>query len=864
MQVQATTSWRHYAALARRCAGAVLITLLVVAINLLAWRLFNPPLAAPEVAPRLHGLAYNAFQRWDSPLEQRFPSLESQREDMRLLAGHTKRIRTYSAAELPELPALAQAHGLRLALGVWLDRRDDNNRREIAAALAAAQRHANIERLIAGNETQLHRKLDPATLHSLLDRLRATLDIPVSTAEPWHVWLDHPELADHVDFITVHLLPFWEGVPLEMALDLAFSRYDALRARFPDKPVVIGEIGWPSGGDAFGAALASPQAQARFVREFLARAEARNLDYYLMEAIDQPWKQAIEDSVGAHWGMLDAYRNPKFDFAGTVQADPHWRGKALWSSLLGALFILPFLLRFAAMRLAGRIAFALMAQGVSALAVLLATLPLIHYLGPLDWAVLAVLVPALLLMAAILLAQSFEFAELFWAGSLGRIALPRPLPTGQPAPRVSIHLACCNEPPGMVIATIDSVLALEWPEFELVVVDNNTRDATLWQPVADHIESRRSKGDARVRFFHLPEWPGYKAGALNFALLHTDPAAGWIAVVDADYRVDPGWLESVAGHFADPRVGIVQAPQAHRDWQGSLFQRMMNWEYEGFFRIGMHHRHERDAIVQHGTMTLIRAAALREANGWDEGCIVEDTELGLRLFERGWCAVYVDQVFGSGLVPGDFDAWCRQRQRWAQGAMQILRRHAGRLLRGTNLTRGQRYHFLTGWLPWIGDALHLVFSLAAIGWTIAVLLAPQHFKLPHPLFALPLGVFFLSRLSFGPLLYWRRVPCGPADRLGAALAGMALSHTIARGVLAGLFGTQGIFHVTRRTRDVKKRGWLADVREQAGMLLALAMGILAVAWARPALDPATLSWMAILGLQTLPYVAALVTARLAR
>jgi exo-beta-1,3-glucanase (GH17 family)/cellulose synthase/poly-beta-1,6-N-acetylglucosamine synthase-like glycosyltransferase len=864
MQVQAATSLRHYAAPLRRWAVAALITLLVVAVNVLIWRLFNPPLAVPDVAPRLHGFAYNAFQRWDSPLEQRFPSPEAQREDLRRLAAYTDRIRTYSAAELPLLPEFAQAYGLRLALGVWLDRRDDNNQREIAAALAAAKQYPNVERLIAGNETQLHRKLDPATLHSILDGFRAALDIPVSTAEPWHVWLAQPELADHVDFITVHLLPFWEGVPVDMALDLALRRYDELQSRFPDKPIVIGEIGWPSGGDSFGAARASPELQARFVREFLARAQALGLDYYLMEAIDQPWKRAIEDSVGPHWGMLDAYRHPKFDFAGVVYDDPHWRTKALWSSLIGALFILPFLLRFAAMRLAGRIAFALMAQGVSALAVLLATLPLIHYLGVLDWAVLAVLVPALLLMAAILLAQGFEFAELFWPGSLGRVAQPLNLPTGQPQPRVSIHLACCNEPPGMVIATIDSVLALDWPDLELIVVDNNTRDAERWQPVADHVAKVRAQDDGRVHFFHLPQWPGFKAGALNFALAQTSPSAEWVAVVDADYQVAPDWLKAVAGHFADPQVGIVQAPQAHRDWQGSLFQRMMNWEYEGFFRIGMHHRHERDAIVQHGTMTVIRAAALRAADGWNEQCIVEDTELGLRLFERGWRAVYVDRVFGSGLVPGDFEAWCRQRQRWAQGAMQILRRHAGQLLLGSKLTRGQRYHFLTGWLPWIGDALHLVFSLAAIGWTIAVLLAPQHFKLPHPLFALPLGAFFLSRLSFGPLLYWRRVPCGLTDRLGAALAGMALSHTVARGVLAGLFGARGIFHVTRRARRVKNHGWLADVQEQAGMLLALVLGILAMAWARQPIDPATLAWMAILGLQSLPYAAAVATARLAR
>jgi len=856
------TSWRHYAGRARRLALALGIVALAAALNLLAWRLFNPPLTAPDVSPRIHGLAYNAFERWQSPLDGSVPARTTQDADMLLLSAYTSRLRTYSATELPELPALAEAQGIRLALGVWLDRRADNNQREIEAALTAAQRHANIERIIAGNETQLHRKLAAAELHATLDRLRAALEIPVSTAEPWHVWLDHPDLVAHVDFITVHLLPYWEGVPADVALDVALQRYDALRARFPGVPIVIGEIGWPSGGDRISAAVPSPAAQARFVRAFMARAAALGLDYYLMEAVDQPWKTVTEGTVGAYWGVFDARRNLKFDFGGPVQNDPYWRGKAQLSALIGALFILPFLLRFAHLRMGGRIAFAIIVQGVVALAVLLATLPLIHYLSLPDWGVLAVLAPALLLLAAILIAHSFEFAELFWPDSLRRIATPRPLPAGHTAPLVSIHLACRNEPPDMLIATIDSLLALDWPALEIIVVDNNTTDPACWEPVAAYAEERTTRDGVRLRFFHLREWPGFKAGALNYALARTDPAAQWIAVVDADYQVNPAWLKSVAGYFADPQVGIVQAPQAHRDWQGRLFRRMMNWEYEGFFRIGMHHRHERDAIVQHGTMSLIRASALREANGWDEGCIVEDTELGLRLLERGYRAVYVDRVLGTGLVPADFAAWCRQRRRWAQGGMQILRHHAGMLTGPSGLTVGQRYHFLAGWLPWIGDALHLVFSFAALGWTLAVLLAPSFFKLPHPLFALPLGVFFLSRLSFGPLLYWRRVDCGLADRIGAALAGMALSHTIARGVLAGLFDAHGVFHVTRRPVETTRQRAPADIREQALLLAALLLGILATFWLRQPLDATTAAWIAILGLQCLPYCAALIMSHL--
>jgi exo-beta-1,3-glucanase (GH17 family) len=219
-------------------------------LNVAAWRAFNPPHAAPEAPARVHGLAYNAFQRWDSPLTPRFPTETELAADLRLLAGLTGRLRTYSALEFPTLPSLAQQFGLRLSLGVWLDERLDNNEREIAAALDAVRQHAGVERVIAGNETQVHHRLSLTALYAHLDRLRAALPVPVSTAEPWHIWLSEPALADHVDFITVHLLPYWEGVPMAAALDEALRRYDAIRARFPDQPIVIGEIGWPRGGPA--------------------------------------------------------------------------------------------------------------------------------------------------------------------------------------------------------------------------------------------------------------------------------------------------------------------------------------------------------------------------------------------------------------------------------------------------------------------------------------------------------------------------------------------------------------------------------------------------------------------------------------
>lgn len=862
----------------RRLALALVLALLAAALNLLAWRLVQPPVDLPDAPPRLAGLAYNAFQRHGSPLEGSFPSEAEVEADLARLAPLTGRLRTYSSSELPFLPGLAARHGLRLHAGVWLDGREAHNERELAAAIEAVRQHPNIERVIVGNETLLTAKLKPEQLHAHLDRMRAALDVPVSTAEPWHVWLKQPQLAEHVDFITVHLLPYWEGVPAAQAIDHALDRLAEVQARFPGRKVVVGEVGWPSGGDRFAGARATPGEQAAFLRGFLDRIRGRGLEYFVMEAVDQPWKRAIEGRVGAYWGLLDAQRQPKFPLHGPLQADRFDARKAWGASALGLVLVLGCLSRLRRWRWPARLGFALAAQAVVSLTVLLATLPLKHYLEHLDWGVMVLLSPALALMTATLLVQLFEFSELFFEGNLRRRFGPRAWPAGRPPPRVSIHLACCNEPPAMVIATLESLRALDWPDFEVLVVDNNTRDEALWRPVEAHCarlaQALDAEGRGRLRFFHLPSWPGFKAGALNFALAQTDPAAEVVAVVDADYLVRADWLATLMGHFAEPQVAVVQAPQAHRDWARHPFRRMMNWEYEGFFRIGMHHRNERDAIIQHGTMTLVRAAALREG-GWTESCICEDSELGLRLMGRGLRTVYVDRVVGEGLTPDGFAAFRKQRRRWAQGAMQILRRHHRALLglaprpgeAPMRLSPAQRYHFVAGWLPWIGDAVQLLLAFATLAWTIGLLAAPQHFSLPAMLFLGPLSGLLSVRLLIGPVLYRRRVPCSWGETAGAALAGLGLAHAIARGVLAGLFEGRAVFEITTKGqagRPAGTRRVFGAVREEAGLLFTFILAMAAVAWARPRDHAESLLWLAVLAVQAVPYAAAVACELLSR
>jgi cellulose synthase/poly-beta-1,6-N-acetylglucosamine synthase-like glycosyltransferase len=163
----------------------------------------------------------------------------------------------------------------------------------------------------------------------------------------------------------------------------------------------------------------------------------------------------------------------------------------------------------------------------------------------------------------------------------------------------------------MVIKTLNALARLDYPNFEVLVVDNNTQDESVWKPLEEHCASLGT----RFRFFHLPKWPGFKAGALNFALQQTAEEAEIIGVIDSDYIVTPDWLRATLPYFDKPEVAFVQAPQDYRDADENYFKRMCYWEYAGFFHIGMVQRNERNAIIQHGTMTLIRAVTLRNVKG---------------------------------------------------------------------------------------------------------------------------------------------------------------------------------------------------------------------------------------------------------
>ncbi|MDE2156259.1 MAG: glycosyltransferase [Xanthomonadaceae bacterium] len=848
---------------------ALLLALIVAAMNIGLWWWGNLPHGPEDWHGKIGGLALSVFQRYQSPLQNDFPSDDEIDGDLRLVSRYTSHVRTYSMLQNPQLPRLAERAGLKVMAGAWIDRRLDNNEKEIATLIAQARRYpGTINRVVVGNEALFRNDVTPGQLMAYADRVRAALHQPVSIAEPDYLWLKYPELAEHVDFITIHLFPFWNGVPLTnsrgdpVAVNQAFDAYEAIRKRFPDKPVVVGEIGWPSNGDRHEYSYPSVSNEAIFLRDWFNLAKREHIDYYVMEAFDQPWKENLgEGRTGAYWGMFNADRQLKFPFTGPVTEDTGWPWKALAASLLALLPMIFFARRFSRFRLVGRLFFCMLIQLACGLIVWAATLPFNFYLSWIDWTMLTLLFPAQIAILAILLINGFEFTEVLWRPAwLRHAGMLRPDRPGR-QPFVSIHLACYNEPPEMVIVTLDSLAALDYENFEVLVIDNNTRDPAIWQPVQAYCEQLGK----RFRFFHLEPWPGFKAGALNFGLKETDPQAEVVAVIDADYEVRSDWLATLTGYFHDPKVAVVQCPQAHREFAHNTFRRMTAWEYDGFFRIGMHHRNERNAIIQHGTMTMVRRSALEGTGGWSEWTICEDAELGLRLMHAGYELVYVDELMGKGLTPADFKAYKSQRYRWAFGAMQILKGRWNWMVRSGPLSAGQRFHFLTGWFSWFADALHLVFTLMALFWTAGMVAFPQYFSLPMQLFLIPVIGFFFAKAIFGIVLYRARVPCSWRDTLMASLASMSLSHAIARGILHGLTRKKTAFVVTAKSRRLGGSGFaaFAPVREELLMAIALVLCIVGMALNYGNRYVEGTLWMFILGAQSIPYFSAVIGAWIA-
>jgi len=289
---------------------------------------------------KLYCVSYTPFRGAQTPLDPSIIIPPAQiEEDLKRLAQVTDCVRTYSVDfGLDQIPDIAARHGLKVMQGLWLSSNLIKSQYQIETAVALANKYpGTIRSIVVGNEVLLRGDMTATDLTDTIRAVKARVRVPVTYADVWEFWLRNHDVANAVDFITIHILPYWEDFPIP-ASD-AVAHVEAIRrqvlAAFPGKEVLIGEVGWPSAGRMREGALPSPANQARVVQDVLALSKRGNFNVNIIEAFDQPWKRALEGTVGGHWGLFDAAtRMPKFAGAQAVSNHPRW----LWQGGGGILF----------------------------------------------------------------------------------------------------------------------------------------------------------------------------------------------------------------------------------------------------------------------------------------------------------------------------------------------------------------------------------------------------------------------------------------------------------------------------------------------------------------------------------------------
>ncbi|MGJ5071736.1 glycosyltransferase [Bradyrhizobium oligotrophicum] len=771
--------------------AVVAVLLLVTAVHAALWGLLQDKQEAPSFTGLLQSVSYDPHEGTGAPGANTVASPERIRADMKKLATMTRAIRLYSSTGgLEIVPPLAAEAGLKVMLGAWIDKDPDRNEREIQSAITLARRNSNVIGIVVGNETILTATQKVDELIEKIKRVKKSVNVPVTTGDVWNTWRDNPELAANVDFIAAHVLPYWEFFTDDQAVDQAVDRYQLLKKQFTGKRIMIAEFGWPSqgysrSGDGRGPAVPGPLRQAKVLRNFLAQAASIGMEYNIVEAIDQPWKY-FEGGVGPYWGVLNAAREAKFAWTGPIVNPDYWK-LATIALLVGVLLSLP-IVRLRQPTMLQAMMLAITAHGVGAWVSTVFAYWNVHYFV---WGSTFALTLGLILLVPLILIAMARIEEIA-AIAFGReprrlltrdkVARDRAaMPQGY-CPKVSIHVPAYFEPVEMMKQTLDALARLDYPNYEVVCIINNTPDPAFWQPIQDHC---RMLGE-RFKFINAEKVKGFKAGALRIAMERTAVDAEIIGIIDADYVVTPDWLSDLVPAFADPTVGLVQAPQEHRDEDLSLMHYIMNGEYAGFFDIGMVQRNEENAIIVHGTMCLIRRAAMDMAGGWSSDTICEDTDLGLAIQELGWQTHYTNTRYGQGLLPDTYEAFKKQRHRWAYGGFQIVKKHWQRFLPGrSRLTADQKREFSLGWLNWLGaESLGVVVAILNLIWTPIVAFAG--IAIPDKILTIPILAAFVVSLAHFLILYRLRVAVRPWQMLGAMIAAMSVQWTVSRAVAQGL------------------------------------------------------------------------------
>jgi glucan 1,3-beta-glucosidase len=306
------------------------------------WALLGRPVDLPPAPePKLHCVSYTPFRGDQTPYDRSLVIPPTQiAEDLDQLQPITDCVRIYATDQgLDQVVPLAEARGMQVLLGIWIGAEPALYEPQIVRAIDLAKAHPRaIKAIIVGNEVLLRGEQSGETLAALVTRVKQATGLPTTYADVWGFWQKAPQvLVDAVDYLTIHVLPYWEDDPAPSTMAIPHLEYvlGEMQRQFPGRKLMIGETGWPSAGRAREDAIPSIVDQARYLRDFLVYAKAHELDYNFIEAFDQPWKRMQEGAVGGYWGLFDGNRHAKFDWFKPVSNHPDWPTLAAIGILLG-------------------------------------------------------------------------------------------------------------------------------------------------------------------------------------------------------------------------------------------------------------------------------------------------------------------------------------------------------------------------------------------------------------------------------------------------------------------------------------------------------------------------------------------------
>lgn len=860
-------------------------------INIWWWSYIDRPHEVKPGVDRLDCVSYNPY-RTEYTLDEnkKQVSRETIEADLAIIAKRFHCVRTYTTLYgMDAVPEIAAKYKLSVILGVWVSADLMENMHDLELALTTAKSPA-VTHILIGNEALFFNIVSPKYIYLYLEYARSRTNKPISTGEIVSTWDQYKKLAELSDFIAIHVFPYWNNVPIENAIWYLEGEYSLMEKLFPEKEIMVAETGWPSNGVDHGPSEATLLNQAIYTREVSKYLSGKKIRYNIIEAFDQPWKIfGSEKHAGGSFGVFDDQWREKFSLSGPLslygssfmvkiieEFAEKLNGKELLSGT-SALVVLQKLYLNSDIGICTTLLFIITGVllgwfgshlrmraffvGASTLLILINIIVMIGYKAWIGHYIYLyqfwINIPLMLLPVAGILYQLRDYMKIVGRGKIAHHLTYKDLqPLSGTEPFVSLHIPSYNEEPEMLIRTIEHVTKLNYTNYELIIIENNTPKQEVWKPVEKYV---RELGKPHIRFYHFDALEGYKSWALNKALELTDPRAEFIGLLDADYCVSPDWLRMTLGLFEDKNIAAVQCPQANETAWAPTFQKIMSYELDLFYKQGMIIRNSANAVIMNGTMCLLRRDIL-EKEKWCNGFICEDSELGLRIQASGKTIMYVDHTFGKWLPPRNFEEYKKQRFRWAYGAMMIFKTHWRKIFLTSELTFAQRFEYLFGWIGW-GQMILYPFYLLILLFGSYFIYESYSFEAPYDFALLTLFYVVFLMLSTGAI-YRDRMNISTKESILAILASASLTVTIFKAVFLAVFWNDfgfkktnkwGIHTATGKLSWIKKHPWFITLVMINLVMIFFAQGILF----RYGITTDTFIWFLLVVTITLPTLSAL-------